>query len=208
MLPNEVFALKCLARYAREGLVVDSSNGQFAHCPYPKPREQKYKLPDDLGYWLTFFDHQHQGLLQSRDVGRRCYWIPDVKLYLDTKPPEYEELIVIYNEFNALAEEQKKAQSERVSNGNHPMLGRTHTEESIRKMCASQQRIKRLGALNPGSRAIIAIKPDGTKLYFGGVSEAARELEWDAPSLCSRYLIPGKSPTRGRFKYWQFLYAE
>ena len=196
LLPNEVFALECRKRYEEQGLIVDERtihNGrraQFAHCPLPKGM-------GDRGYYLIFEDHQHQGLLQSKDVGRRCFWAPDVKLWLDTKPPGYKELYVIYKkyisgghcpQFGVLrTKEWKKANSERLSGENNPMFGMS-------------------GALSPSSKAIIAIKPDGTELHFGSVCEAARELEMNQGNLCGRYLKTGKQPKRGKFKGWQFFY--
>ena len=62
------------------------------------------------------------------------------------------------------------------------------------------------GALNPLSKAIIAIQPDGTELHFGSIQEAARELGINNSSLCSKYLKTGNSPTRGKFKDWRFIY--
>jgi len=64
------------------------------------------------------------------------------------------------------------------------------------------------GALNPCSKAIIAIKPDGTELHFGGVCEAARELEISSGNLSGRYLKSGKQPRWGKFKGWQFIYKK
>jgi hypothetical protein len=188
LLPNEVFALECIARYAREGLVVDSSNGQFAHCPYPKPEGQKKRLPGDEGYWLTFNDHQHQGLLQSKDVGRRCYIPYMVRRYFDTWPPGCFDLWDIYDEYNKKTLEWREAQSERMSGEKSPHYGKT-------------------GALHHNSKAIIAIQPDGTELHFGSGREAARELGISNNHLSSRYLKTGKSPARGKFKGWQFIYA-
>ena len=181
MLSNEVFALQCLARYAKEGLVVDSSNGQFAHCPYPKG------MGDD-GHYLTFFDHQHQGLLQSVDVGRRCYWIPDVKLYLDTEPLGQGELRVIYDRFNKMTKEHKRKIGEANSGEKSPMF------------CI-------FGALHPDSKAIIVIEPDGAELHFGSCIEAARKLEIDKSNL--RYFLRnGHVVTKGKCEGYQFFYAE
>jgi len=81
---------------------------------------------------------------------------------------------------------QKKAQSEKMSGEKHPNYGNT-------------------GALNPLSKAIIAIEPDGTQRHFESVHEAARELKMNRGNL-SGYLNTGYIPTKGDFKGWQFLY--
>jgi len=189
LLPNEVFALECIARYAREGLVVDSSNGQFAHCPYPRPKGQKKRLPGDKGYWLTFEDHQHQGLLQSQDVGRRCYIPYRVRRYLDTWPPGCFDLWDIYDKFNAIrSEEHKKNISKALSGEKNRLFGQ-------------------FGAAHNRSKAIIVIKPDGTEEYYGSIIEAARDLGIDSGQLSGSYLKPGKQPKQGKWKGWQFFYA-
>ena len=134
MLPNEKFTLECRNRYSEDGLVVDESNGEFAHCPLPESM-------GDSGYYLLHDDHQHQGLLQSRDVGRRCYWIPDVKRWLTTAHfvEGYFELWDIFDEFNR---------------GEHnPNFGVTRSEETRRKISESlrgrplseEVRLRRIG---------------------------------------------------------------
>ena len=143
MLPNEKFALECRDRYAEDGLVVDESNGEFAHCPLPRGLGES-------GYYLLHDDHQHQGLLQSRDVGRKCYWIPDVKRWLTTTHfvDGYFELWDIFDEFNIATEETKGKISE--SKKGKPMseeerlkrIGRTHSEETRRKMSEGQRRYR------------------------------------------------------------------
>ena len=63
----------------------------------------------------------------------------------------------------------------------------------------------RTGVLSARSKAIIAIEPDGTKRHYGGIAEAARDLERDKSNLCT-YLKTGNVLTRGKFKGWQFLF--
>ena len=76
MLANEKFALSCIKRYASEGRTIDKTNGVFAHCPAPKCEG------GTEGVYLTSEDHQHQGLIQSIDFGRMCFFYPDVKSWL------------------------------------------------------------------------------------------------------------------------------
>ena len=173
LFDNELFAIECVAKYAMEGRVRNST-WEFAHCPEPKPTSQNNRRLSDKGYYLSFEDHQHHGLLQSIDMGRRCFYAIDTKRWLDTKPPGYEELIVIYREF--------------VSGKHNPLFGR-------------------VGALNTLSKGVKVIKPDGTKLYFGSIREAARELEMRQNHLSARYLKLGKQPKRGKWEGYQFFYA-
>ena len=67
MLPNEQFALACRAYYEEQGLIVDEFNGEFAHSPLTRHG-------CDTGYYLTHEHHQHQGLLQSKDLGECCFF--------------------------------------------------------------------------------------------------------------------------------------
>ena len=123
MLPNEIFALKCRERYAEDGLIVDQSNGEFAHCPLPKGL-------GDSGYYLLHDDHQWQGLLQSRDVGRRCFWVGNVKKWLSRANfvEGYFNLWDIFEEFTS-----------GVHTGRH---GKIHTEETKRKISEAQKGVK------------------------------------------------------------------
>jgi hypothetical protein len=94
MLSNEVFALTCLEKYKAQGLVVNEKNGQFAHCPLPRGE-------GDSGYYLLFGDHQHQGLLQSRDLDKCCFFPGDTKSWLDgcTFCEGWSELYDIYDKY-------------------------------------------------------------------------------------------------------------
>ena len=103
-----------------------------------------------------------------------------------------------------------EAQKQAMSGENNPMFGVSHTEKSKKKMSVAQSGEKnswygRTGALHPGSKAIIAIKPDGTQRHFGSGREAARELEIHQGDLC-KYLKTGHVPAKGKFKDWQFLF--
>jgi NUMOD3 motif len=113
------------------------------------------------------------------------------------------------------SEETKKKKSEAKSGENNPFHGRTGENhpsygvpktEEWKKAHSEKMSGRYLGALSPISKAIIAIKLDGTELHFGSVNEAARELGIHSGNLCSKYLKTGKSPTRGKFKGWQFAY--
>lgn len=95
MLPNEAFALACRAYYDEMGLIVDERNGEFAHCPYPRGM-------GETGYYLLHEHHQHQGILQSRDVGRCCFYVGVAKQWLlscDYWPDNYFELWDIFEEY-------------------------------------------------------------------------------------------------------------
>ena len=95
MLPNEEFALACRAYYEEQGLIVDKTNGQFAHCPLPKK-------DGDKGYYLLWEHHQHQGLLQSKDLNKKCFFNADAKEWLlnaNYFPDNYFELWDIYEHY-------------------------------------------------------------------------------------------------------------
>ncbi len=93
MLPNEEFALACRAYYEEQGLIVDETNGEFAHCPYPEGM-------GDTGYYLLHGHHQQQGLLQSEDVGKCCFFVGHAKKWLrecDYFPDNFFKLWDIYD---------------------------------------------------------------------------------------------------------------
>jgi hypothetical protein len=96
MLPNEVFALACRAYYEKQGLIVDETNGEFAHCPLTRKE-------CDTGYYLLWGHHQHQGLLQSLDLGKCCFFAGHALKWLrecDYFPDNYFELWDIYEKYN------------------------------------------------------------------------------------------------------------
>ena len=112
------------------------------------------------------------------------------------------------------SEEAKKKMSAAKSGKNHPQFGAPKTEEQKKKQSVAMSgkytgekhsQYGRTGALNPASKAIIAIEPDGTQQHFGGISEAARELGMNKGGLC-KYLKTSHVLTRGPFKNWKFVY--
>jgi hypothetical protein len=97
MLPNEVFALACRAYYEEQGLIVNEKNGQFAHSPLTR-REC------DTGYYLLWGHHQHQGLLQSKDLDKCCFFTADSLRWLkecDYFPENFFELWDIYDKYSS-----------------------------------------------------------------------------------------------------------
>jgi len=112
-------------------------------------------------------------------------------------------------------EETKKKLSEQKIGEKNPQFGIPRTEEDKKKISEGMTgkhageknpQYGRTGALHHNSKAVIAIKPDGTELHFGSGCEAARELGIGQGSLCGRYLKIGHVLTRGPFKGWQFLF--
>jgi hypothetical protein len=150
MLPNERFALACRALYEEQGLIVDETNGEFAHCPYPK----RY---GDSGYYLLHGHHQHQGLLQSKDIGECCFFNGHAKRWLlecDYFPENYFELWDIYHEFLSGEHHPNYGKSGElhpmwgVRGENHPNYGKKSPEHSKRMSGEGNPNFGKKGALN------------------------------------------------------------
>lgn len=76
-------------------MIVDDRNGEFAHCPYPEDM-------GETGYYLLHDHHQQQGILQSKDVGKCCFFIGYAKRWLlecEFFPDNYFELWDIYETY-------------------------------------------------------------------------------------------------------------
>ena len=180
LFDNELFAIECMAKYAMEGLNVNNRgihNGrrdEFAHCPTPSSM-------GNWGYYLTFFDHQKQGLLQSKDMGCKCFYTGKVSNWLKPEQPNFFELYGIYKYY--------------ISGKFNSQTGR------VGKLHPCYESIKRR------EKPVMVIKPDGTKLHFSSVIEAAKKLELQQPNL-SHYLKKGHVLKRGKLKNYQFFFAE
>jgi hypothetical protein len=105
-------------------------------------------------------------------------------------------------------EETKKKQSLAKIGEKHPLFGVPRTEEWKKAMSGeNNSNYGNTGALSPCSKAVIAIKPDGTQLPFGSGHETARVLGIDQRHLSGRYLKDGHVLTKGPLKGWQFVYV-
>jgi hypothetical protein len=190
LFDNELFAIECMAKYAMEGLIVkyrgihDGHGDEFAHCPEPECK-------GDWGYYLTYNDHQHQGLLQSKDMGYRCFYTGKVSNWLKPEQPNFFELYGIFKYYIT-----------GEHSGMHGKVGELHPRYKKPGIWTGA-----MGGLHPASKAIIAVQPDGTKSYFASVKEAAEEAGIFPGNLTR--LIRNKRPLKkGKCKGFQFFFAE
>ena len=69
----------CQARYEEQGLELGNpDDGEWQEAHYPAPKG----VGTDV-IWLRSEDHQVQGLYQSEEYGRPCFFNADVKTFLD-----------------------------------------------------------------------------------------------------------------------------
>ena len=174
MLPNEVFALACRAYYDEQGLIVDETNGEFAHCPLPKEMGEK-------GYYLLHEHHQQQGLLQSRDVGRRCFWVGDVKKWLlscDHWPDNFFELWDIYEEFSAPAHD--------ISHLHHGETNKKRLERLRKRFeqLTPEDWSLRVEKMNRATRKSVEVTLlSGEKKIFRSLADASNNLGFSVASF-------------------------
>ena len=119
---------------------------------------------------------------------KRCLEKPEGEGWEKGRLQKTNKKISVANSGKTLTEVQKQARSGEKSY----MFGVPKTE--AQKKAISEKL----------SKAIIAIEPDGTQRHFGGINEAARELEIPRSNLY-KYLKPGHVP-RGKWEGWQFFF--
>jgi hypothetical protein len=79
-MDQHTFVRQCQERYAEEGAHPgDGDDWEEAHYPLPRGL-------GDKTVWLKYDDHQVQGLLQSEEAQRRCFWNGDAKKFLMKGP--------------------------------------------------------------------------------------------------------------------------
>ncbi len=106
---------------------MDATNGEFAHCPYPEGM-------GDSGYYLLHSHHQHQGLLQSKDVDECCFFKGHAKRWLrecDYFPENYFELWDIYEKY---ASKQSKKIAEKLHEQKDSLGRSVHAVQSFEKV--------------------------------------------------------------------------
>ena len=194
MLPNEIFALACRAYYDEEGLIVDSSNGQFAHSPQTRKE-------CDTGYYLLWGHHQHQGLLQSKDLDKCCFFWPDTINWLrecDYFPENYFELWDIYEKYmrELCSKASKQSHTEKDDLGrsvNAVKAGKAGHEEkddlgrsvnAVKAVKAAHEEkdeygksatAKKAGAASAlvRSKKVLVTFSDGSQQYFNSIQETS-----------------------------------
>jgi len=205
MLTNEIFALQCLERYAEYGIIVDKTNGVFAHCPLPKGM-------GDTGYYLTWEDHQHQGLLQSVDIGKRCFWVGDTKKWLNSLeyfPDDYFKLWDIYEKFISgehsgyfgVFKKRKPRAKETKYKLRKANLGKKLPSNVRNKISKTKT-----GKLNTNGQKVEVVFPDGKVEIYPTVAELQRRLQ-GCYSTLREWSSNNRTPRRGKFAGYTFRYA-
>ncbi len=124
MLTQKDFIRKCYDRYKALGLETenkDDGNWEKAHYPLPQPEGKRW-------VWLLQQDHFVQGVLQSEEVGRCCFWSGDVKPFLkDHWCDEWFEIFDLYEKWQTIQASENGRNS--VENGTG-MFGRTPEKHS------------------------------------------------------------------------------
>ena len=92
------FVKQCLERYGRLDIIPgDPNEGKWQNAHYPAPNPE-----GDTTIPMLFDDHQQQGIYQSEEYGRCCFWIGDTKQFLTHGPfvPNWFELWDLYDKWS------------------------------------------------------------------------------------------------------------
>jgi hypothetical protein len=158
MLSNEVFALACRAYYDEMGLIVDGTNGEFAHSPLTRKE-------CDTGYYLLHGHHQHQGLLQSRDLDKCCFYNVHTLTWLkelDYFPADYFELWDIYEKYASKKSKQNIKKTNLIIHAEKNGEGKSVHSLEVNKKIHSEKNEegKSVVAVKAGAASMAATTPE------------------------------------------------
>jgi len=91
------FVVRCLERYECLGIILgDPNEGKWNKAHYPAPNPE-----GDTTIPMLFDDHQQQGLYQSEEWGRCCFFSSDTKRFLTHGPfvPNWFDLWDLYDKW-------------------------------------------------------------------------------------------------------------
>jgi hypothetical protein len=204
MLPNEVFALACRAYYEEQGLIVDKRNGEFAHCPYPEGM-------GETGYYLLWEHHQQQGLLQSKDVGKCCFFVGHAHKWLSTCdywPDNYFELWDFFQEFSRhhteeLWRSRSPKEKEKIKLASHSQQANASRRVSMKKVHSrkTKEEKKRImaNAVKTICKPLEVTFADGRVGVYPSYSFASRALRFGKNAL-RRMMQNNRCIVRGPYK--------
>ena len=97
---QHTFVQERLAYYEEQGLVPGNpEDGNWDECHYPKP---KWAGGTET-ILMLHNDHQQQGLYQSEEYQRPCFYNPDVKRFLDNNwCPNWFEIYEVYDKWKGV----------------------------------------------------------------------------------------------------------
>ncbi len=157
-------------------------------------------VPEHLGgtewVWLTWEDHQHQGLLQSEDVGECCFFPGHVKKWLETVSPlpeNYFELWDLYEKFSFMSQSNAGKKGTRVCKER----GVGVYDPEVRRRA-----IKTMGERK--SKKVMVTFPDGSEHVFSTVNETAEFLQVNRKTV-SKHLNGLRK--RGSHKGWKVYFV-
>ena len=98
MITQKDYVEGCLAYYEEQGITPgDPNDGDWEECHYPEPKGVGEKV-----VYLLHENHQPQGLLQSEEYDRPCFYNGDVARFLTHGPfvPGWFELYDLYDKWS------------------------------------------------------------------------------------------------------------
>ena len=127
------YVRKCIESYKDNGIVPgDPEEGVWNDAHYPAPEKE-----GDETVQLLWDHHQVQGILQSEEYGKCCFWLGDSRTFL-TKGPFVEDWFYLWELYDKWSSDcasnaVKKAHSKKDSNGKS-ILGVSNGKKAAIKM--------------------------------------------------------------------------